>query len=213
MKYLKIVGLATVAAAALMAFIGAGEASATTLLLRDDESPCAGVNTYEATTKVHGGLRGRGDLQKPRSRRSNANRQSKAKSTKHRTLPAQPKAISSLSPLPTALPVHECDGAEKWRRQLRHARSAHRKSRQQRQRHTDSLQCRMDLRLQRRPFAPWAPAAAGTDLGEITVGAEATMDIDATVKYRGDSTNFICTAGVKWEGTYKATSPKLLFVI
>ncbi|MGN6274963.1 MAG: hypothetical protein ACTHNP_03415 [Solirubrobacterales bacterium] len=44
MKYLKILGLAAVAAAALMAFVGAGTASATTLC-KTTSTPCASLAT------------------------------------------------------------------------------------------------------------------------------------------------------------------------
>jgi hypothetical protein len=52
MKYLKILGLAAVAAAALMAFVGAGTASAETTACKATEDPCAAGNAYGVGTKV-----------------------------------------------------------------------------------------------------------------------------------------------------------------
>lgn len=50
MKYAKMLGLAVVAAMALMAFVGAGTASAT--LCKVNESPCAAGNQYPTHTTV-----------------------------------------------------------------------------------------------------------------------------------------------------------------
>jgi hypothetical protein len=52
MKYLKILGLAAVAAAALMAFVGAGTASAETTACKVTEAPCKEENRYKNGTKV-----------------------------------------------------------------------------------------------------------------------------------------------------------------
>jgi len=55
MKYLKMLGLAAVAACALMAFVGAETASATTLT-------CNGLTTCPAGTVIHDALKGHGIL-------------------------------------------------------------------------------------------------------------------------------------------------------
>lgn len=52
MKYLKMLGLAAVAAAALMAFVGAGTASATTTLCKATESACSSTNMYPVNTEI-----------------------------------------------------------------------------------------------------------------------------------------------------------------
>lgn len=60
-------------------------------------------------------------------------------------------------------------------------------------------------------------SAGGTDLGTLTGGNPATIDIESQVVYKtGDASNFVCTAGTgieKWQGSYEITSPKPLFVI
>lgn len=57
MKYLKMFGLAAVAAMALMAFAGAGSASAT-VLCKVKETPCAAANEYPVGTVADGSLLG-----------------------------------------------------------------------------------------------------------------------------------------------------------
>lgn len=57
MKYLKILGLAAVAAAALMAFAGAGTASATTTLCKVTEDNCSEANMYPVGTEIHAVLK------------------------------------------------------------------------------------------------------------------------------------------------------------
>jgi hypothetical protein len=57
MKYLKMLGLAAVAAMALMAFVGAGAASAT-VLCKVKETPCAAANEYPKGTVADGTLLG-----------------------------------------------------------------------------------------------------------------------------------------------------------
>jgi hypothetical protein len=51
---------------------------------------------------------------------------------------------------------------------------------------------------------------SNTDLGSLTGGAEATMDITATIPQ--ESTNFLCAEESIWHATYKVTRPKPLFV-
>lgn len=51
MKYLKTLGLAAIAAAALMAFLGAASASAT-VLCKAVESPCSAANKYTVGTRI-----------------------------------------------------------------------------------------------------------------------------------------------------------------
>lgn len=58
MKYIKILGLAAIAAMALTAFVGAGTASAAkTVLCKANETPCSPANTYAAKTKIVAGLK------------------------------------------------------------------------------------------------------------------------------------------------------------
>jgi hypothetical protein len=52
MKYLKMLGLVAIAAAALMAIAGAGTASAT-VLCRTTSTPCAAGQKWETNTQVH----------------------------------------------------------------------------------------------------------------------------------------------------------------
>jgi hypothetical protein len=54
MKYLKILGLAAVAAAALMAFVGAGTASAETTLCKTTTTPCPSTGNYPVGTVIKG---------------------------------------------------------------------------------------------------------------------------------------------------------------
>lgn len=61
MKYLKVLGLGLLAAAALMAFIGTGTASAT-VLCSTTSTPCNGV--YKATTKWDASLIGKAIIEK-----------------------------------------------------------------------------------------------------------------------------------------------------
>lgn len=56
MKYVKMLGLAAVAAAALMAFVGAGTASAETTLCKVTETPCSSTNMYPVGTEIKSSL-------------------------------------------------------------------------------------------------------------------------------------------------------------
>ena len=60
MKYLKILGLAAVAATALMAFVGAGTASAETTLCTATETPCSTNHPPLGTTLSAEGIAGEG---------------------------------------------------------------------------------------------------------------------------------------------------------
>jgi hypothetical protein len=63
MKYVKMIGLAAVAAMALMAFAGAGTASAAaTTLCKTAESPCSEAWSYPDGTTVHATQKGSGSL-------------------------------------------------------------------------------------------------------------------------------------------------------
>jgi hypothetical protein len=54
MKYLKILGLAAFAATALMAFVGAGTATAETTLCKTTTEPCPSTGNYPAGTVIKG---------------------------------------------------------------------------------------------------------------------------------------------------------------
>jgi len=58
MKIIKMLGLAAVAAAALMAFVGAGVASAShdTVLCKKNVHPCRGADVYGQGTQIHAEL-------------------------------------------------------------------------------------------------------------------------------------------------------------
>jgi hypothetical protein len=58
MKYVKMLGLAAVAAAALMAFVGAGTASAETTLCEVTENSCSSANMYPTGTEIKASLVG-----------------------------------------------------------------------------------------------------------------------------------------------------------
>ena len=53
MRYLKILGLALIAATALMAFAGAGTASAETTACKVTETPCSVANGYRVGQEIH----------------------------------------------------------------------------------------------------------------------------------------------------------------
>jgi hypothetical protein len=57
MKYLKMLGLAAVAAMGLMAFFGASSASATVLCKQTDTPSCAVANKYGVGTVIHASLK------------------------------------------------------------------------------------------------------------------------------------------------------------
>ncbi len=58
MKYLKIIGLAVVAAMATMAFVGAGSASASVKLCKANEATCSAANTYAVPQGIKAVLEG-----------------------------------------------------------------------------------------------------------------------------------------------------------
>jgi hypothetical protein len=65
MKYVKMLGLAAVAAMALMAFVGVGSASATTTFCKTAASPCPAEWDYPNTTTIHATQVGSGKFAVP----------------------------------------------------------------------------------------------------------------------------------------------------
>lgn len=56
MRLMKMIGLAALAAAVVMAFVGAGSASATVKLCKKDEKNCAAASTYALPQAIHAQL-------------------------------------------------------------------------------------------------------------------------------------------------------------
>jgi hypothetical protein len=201
MKYVKMLGLAAVAAAALMAFIGAGTASATTLCKATDTPDCSLANTYAAGTTIHASLK---PGTSARLFSGSTTISTCTESTVHGkttnttatvidgniekltfgkcTEPATAVALGSLD-------IHWISGT--------HNGKVTGTANQVTVLAFGGISCTYGT-------------GAGTTLGTLTGGTQAVMHINATVSKTAGG--FLCPSTAGWQGEYIVTTPHTLYV-
>jgi hypothetical protein len=195
MKYVKILGLAAVAAMALMAFVGAGTASAS-VLCTSATSPCPSdyaKGTEVVATSSHTQLTaGFGTVT------------CKKNEVAGKTKTTGGASETVFGPV-ESLVFEECNGVVKVLKEGElevHATASGNGT-------LTSKGASVTVELVG-VHCVYGTAATGTELGAVTGGATATVDINAKVlKQEG---GFLCASTATWEGTYTVTSPKPLFV-
>jgi hypothetical protein len=202
MKYLKMLGLAAVAAMALMAFLGAGTASATTLCTTT-ETPCTGSWLITPTNDPHlvATQTGTGILQEDKTENaatyvSCTGSEMTALSTKTgnstETPTGEVKTLSWSGCTSTVntvalgtIEVHHIEGTD----------------------HGTVTSSGTEVTTN---IIGVSCTFKGTDLGTLTGGASPSMDIKATVDKTAGS--FLCPPHATWTATYNITEPKPLYV-
>jgi hypothetical protein len=211
MKYLKIIGLAAIAAAALMAF--AGSASAT-VLCKANESPCSSANTYPAGTRIHAELKeGEAVLTA-----GFGNIQCKISTIEGKTANAG-SSTETVHGAIEKLTFENCNGGACTVTVLK----------------TGELEIHTELSTSNgngtltakgqevttnctffnvNYHCIWSTGTTGTDLGTLTGGAPATLTAkEALISRTGGTSGVACGSSGKWDAVYKVTTPSPLFVI
>lgn len=202
MKYVKMLGLAAVAAAALMAFVGAGSASATELC-STNTSPCTGTN-YGKGTKIESTLK-EGEAVLTAGFGTDKCKKSTVVGEVEKTNEA---GKATTGPI-TSLTFEECSctttilsngslsitGSGTGNGTLSSTGAE------------STITC---------SGVSCLFATSGTTIGPVTGGSPAVLAAEAKLPWKtGDASNFTCTLGSgtgTWKATYKVTNPASLFV-
>lgn len=209
MRYIKMLGLAAVAAAALMAFVGAGTASATTLCktVPDASGNCEAAWHYPVGTTIHA-------TQEPGTTANLENTSGSTldtctESTIHgvttttgsatETVKGHIDAISwgsGTTPC-TATTDTLALGTLEVHAELPHGRGTLTGAGSKVTVNIFGVSCVYGT-------------GTGTDLGTVTGGNPATIDVNAVIKK--EEGGFLCPETTKWTASYIVTSPKPLYV-
>jgi hypothetical protein len=202
MKYLKMLGLAAIAAMGLMAFVGAGTASAT-VLCTATETPCSTAHEISPSNDQHlvATQTGTGILEEdkavnPATLVTCSGSELTALSTKTggtvETPTAEVKTLdwsgctSTVTTVATgSLEIHHIEG-------------------------TDNGTVTSSGTEVTTAILGVSCTFKGTDLGTLTGGTSPVMDINATVDKTAGS--FVCPAHATWTATYNITTPTPLYV-
>jgi hypothetical protein len=201
MKYLKALGLAAVAAMALTALIGVGSASATVLCKTALSEGCAGVWDYPAGTEIDLSLEGststrgtNGELLDTctegtiKGATTNTGGPSETVTSKSSELWSRNCTTTTVSLAPGSLEIHWKEGTNG----------------------TLTVKGTEVTKMIGSVSCVYGPAAGGVDLGTLTGGSPATVDVEAVLpKLSG---GFLCPADVVWNGAYLVTTPQPLYV-
>jgi hypothetical protein len=197
MKHVKMLGLAAVAAAALMAFVGASTASAT-VLCANNSSPCNSV--YKTGTKIEASVEGTAVLTTnfkniectestvsgKTENESGATIEGKVSTLTFKSCNCEVKVLKAGS-----LSIAWTSGSNGTLRSSGAEITAECESA------FGNVHC--------------IYATNNTDLGTLTGGTTAKMDISSADIPRLP-TNFLCDETANWDANYKVTSPDSLFV-
>lgn len=204
MKYLKMLGLAAVAATALMAF-GAGTASATTLC-KTNETPCTTEWKYHNGTTISASLEGTATLNAGfvtvtcTEGTVNGEITNEGSATTTVSGPVNSVTFGSCNcelvqvNAGGTLELHHIEGTMNGTLTSKAATSTVRCS---------GVTCH------------YTTAASGTDMGTLTgslaTSGTATMDIRTSLT-KEEGSSFLCASGAEWVANYKVTSPDVLEV-
>lgn len=194
MKYIKMLGLAAVAAMALMAIVGAGSASATVLCKNSACTETYGAGTEVKATSSHT------QLTAPFGTVTCTTNEVAGKTENAGS------ATETVKGPVTSLVFSSCNGVVKV---LANGTLEVHKTTSGNGTLTSS-----GAKVTTELFGVhcvWGTAAAGTNLGTVTGGSPATVDVKATVNLV-EGSSFFCGSTAVWEGTYTVNSPNPLFV-
>jgi hypothetical protein len=210
MKYVKMLGLAAVAAAALMAFVGAGTASAT-VLCNTETSPCTGTK-YGVGQKIESHLKGGTEavlvagFATVKCTTSVVNGAVTAAGSSSATVVGN---ITTLDFTNCNCTVAALENADKTFGQLEIHYTSSGDGTLTGKNSRVTINCSGVSCI-------FGTAATGTTIGTVTGAKIATLKAEAKLPYvAGDASNFICTAGSgtgSWTANYEVTNPENLYV-
>ena len=214
MKHLKMLGLAAIAALGLLAFVGAGTASATTLC-STNTNPCTGTS-YGVGTKIHADSEGHVVL-KAAFAEALCNSTVEGEVTNAGGHPGTVSGpithltfFNCTSPCTAAVATKNANG--NYGTLEVHTQNATSNGNGT----LTAFNALVHVTCSG-VTCDFGTAEAGTDLGTLTGGnPHATLDINATVVYKGGAGSFVCagfSGTANWSGNYTVTKPTPLFVI
>lgn len=202
MKYLKMLGLAAIAAMGLMAFVGAGTASAT-VLCTATETPCSAAHTISPTndptmvaTQVGTGILQEDKETNPATYVTCSGSEMKATSTKAGNSTETP--TGEVTSLTWSGCTHTVNTVALGTMEVHHIEG------------TDNGTVTSSGTQVTTNIIGVSCTFKGTDLGTLTGGTSPVMDISATVDLVAGS--FLCPEHATWTDTYNITSPTPLYV-
>ncbi|MGN6216848.1 MAG: hypothetical protein ACTHN7_07820 [Solirubrobacterales bacterium] len=198
MKYVKMLGLAAIAAAALMAFVGASSASATTLTCGSES--CAAGTTIKSVSE------GKAVLDAPFG---NVECES---TVEGHTTNAEEKGTAGNADGPiTSLTFTPCNSGNTVK--VLKAGSLSIASAGESNGTLSSSGSEVEvIHLGVQCIFTTSNTTLGTVTGSNTTGGNATLDIKATIPRTGGSGGAFCGSSAPWTGSYKVTSPATLNV-
>ncbi|MGN6276246.1 MAG: hypothetical protein ACTHNP_10010 [Solirubrobacterales bacterium] len=200
MKYAKLIGLAAIAAMALMAFAGAGTASATRLC-KAAEKTCSSANTYPKGTEIVASLE-KETTAILRNTESSIVDTCTGSETKGKT---ENESGTSVSGPISSLTFTGCSNPTSV---LKNGSLSVTNISGTNNGTVTAKESEVTISV----FGTTCTfgAGGGTTLGTLTGGAMATMDIKAVVNLVAGS--FLCPKTAVWEAKYTVTKPEPLFV-
>jgi hypothetical protein len=216
MKYLKMLGLTVAAAAVVMAFAGAGTASAT-VLCTAAATPCPAGEMYEKGQELHATNEGEGKLKLKAGFAVVECETATVKGTQENTGSASETVGIQLDETTiseeghaqkTGLHFGKCNGTVTvasagtltvhWISGTMNGTVT-----------SKGASATVEIAG---TACTYGTKGAGeeTDVGVITGGSTATMDVSAELKK--EAGGFLCASPAHWEGSYKITTPDSLYV-
>ena len=193
MKYVKMLGLAAVAAMALMAFVGAGSASAT-VLCKVTATPCGAANHVSGTNltfhSTHVELRSTGGVFQSTCKKSTVSGPSTTGGSASTVTGTVAKA--DLTWGECSEPVETIEGGSLEVHHIAKTDNGTVTASGFKVKVTIGVTC-------------YYSAGAATDLGTVTGGASPTLHINAVVNEVTPS--FFCPDDAVWTGSYVSTTP------
>ena len=195
MKYVKMLGLAAVAAMALMAFVGAGSASAT-VLCKTTTTPCGGGHLAKGTPitahSTHVELRSTGGLFQSTCKKSTVSGPTTTTGSSTETVKGS-VAKADLTWGECSEPVETIEGGTL---EIHHIAGTH---------NGTLTASGFKVKVTIGGIACYYGAGAATDLGIVTGEPSPTLHINAVVNELTPS--FFCPDDAVWTGGYVSTTP------
>ncbi|MGN6254285.1 MAG: hypothetical protein ACTHO8_04805 [Solirubrobacterales bacterium] len=201
MKYLKMLGLAAIAACALMAFVGAGSASATTLTCTE---PAGTKITCPKGTEIHAVSEGKAVLDAPfgniecestvTGKTSNTGSSTETVKGPIESLTFTNCGNDTVTVLKKGeLEIHTFPNEKEWEEGKGTLTSTG----------TEVTVIHLGVHC--------IYTTSATDIGTLTgskqTGATPTLDISATIPRTGGNSGAFCGTSAPWTGSYKVTTP------
>jgi len=199
MRYIKMLGLAAVAAAALMAFVGAGSASATELTCNGVKCPVGTVIHAATPAGTHavlhppiGAIECNSTVEGTVSDAGSPTTTAKGTITTLAFTPCTNGAVVTVLKK-GSLELHSTGGGN-----------------------ATLTSIGAEVTVQAFGFHCIFGTGAGTDIGTVTSktvgGGAATLDIAATIPRTGGTSGVFCGSTAQWTGNYTTTKPASLIV-